>query len=207
MGRGGGPSYEAITALPPGAVAGSIRLTEQGEVIAAKYSNPALGRRNLELLIAATLEASLLPSDAQEPDPEYLGAMEELSDLAFGAYRRLVYETEGFERFFWEATIIGEIAKLNIGSRPASRSSSCRIEDLRAIPWVFGWSQSRMMLPGWFGFWFGRATMAGRTPRRIANSSGNAPGLAFLPDTDCEHGDGVGQDQHGDRGAVCGPHP
>ncbi|MGZ2460187.1 phosphoenolpyruvate carboxylase [Rhizobium anhuiense] len=152
VGRGGGPSYEAITALPPGAVAGSIRLTEQGEVIAAKYSNPALGRRNLELLIAATLEASLLPSDAQEPDPEYLGAMEELSDLAFGAYRRLVYETEGFERFFWEATIIGEIAKLNIGSRPASRNSSRRIEDLRAIPWVFGWSQSRMMLPGWFGF-------------------------------------------------------
>ena len=81
-----------------------------------------------------------------------LDAMEELSDLAFAAYRCLVYETEGFERFFWEATIIGEIAKLNIGSRPASRSASRRIEDLRAIPWVFGWSQSRMMLPGWFGF-------------------------------------------------------
>ncbi|WP_105439225.1 phosphoenolpyruvate carboxylase [Neorhizobium sp. T25_13] len=152
VGRGGGPSFEAITALPPGTVAGSIRLTEQGEVIAAKYSNPALGRRNLELLIAATLEASLLPSDAQEPNPQFLEAMEELSDLAFSAYRRLVYETEGFERFFWDATIIGEIAKLNIGSRPASRSSSRRIEDLRAIPWVFGWSQSRIMLPGWFGF-------------------------------------------------------
>ncbi|NYT35034.1 phosphoenolpyruvate carboxylase [Rhizobium sp. WYCCWR 11128] len=152
VGRGGGPSYEAITALPPGAVAGSIRVTEQGEVIAAKYSNPDLGRRNLELLIAATLEASLLPSDAQEPKPGYLDAMEELSELAFDSYRCLVYKTDGFERFFWEATIIGEIAKLNIGSRPASRSSSGRIEDLRAIPWVFGWSQSRIMLPGWFGF-------------------------------------------------------
>ncbi|EJL53541.1 phosphoenolpyruvate carboxylase [Rhizobium sp. CF122] len=152
VGRGGGPSFEAITALPPGAVAGSIRVTEQGEVIAAKYSSPALGRRNVELLMAATLEASLRPASELEPSSQYVRTIDEVSQLAFSSYRSLVYETKGFERFFWEATIIGEIAKLNIGSRPASRSSSGAIEDLRAIPWVFGWSQSRIMLPGWFGF-------------------------------------------------------
>jgi phosphoenolpyruvate carboxylase len=152
VGRGGGPSYQAILAQPGGAVQGAIRITEQGEVIAGKYSNPDLGRRNLEILAAATLEASLLHSGQSAPREEYLRAMEELSDSAFRAYRGLVYETEGFERYFWESTVIGEIANLNIGSRPASRTNSRRIEDLRAIPWVFGWAQCRLMLPGWYGF-------------------------------------------------------
>jgi phosphoenolpyruvate carboxylase len=152
VGRGGGPSYQAILAQPGGAVQGAIRITEQGEVIAGKYSNPDLGRRNLEILAAATLEASLLHSGRPAPRDEYLKAMEELSDSAFEAYRGLVYETEGFERYFWESTVIGEIANLNIGSRPASRTNSRRIEDLRAIPWVFGWAQCRLMLPGWYGF-------------------------------------------------------
>jgi phosphoenolpyruvate carboxylase len=152
VGRGGGPSYQAILAQPGGAVQGAIRITEQGEVIAGKYSNPDLGRRNLEILAAATLEASLLHSGRPAPREEYLEAMEELSDSAFKAYRSLVYETEGFERYFWESTVIGEIANLNIGSRPASRTNSRRIEDLRAIPWVFGWAQCRLMLPGWYGF-------------------------------------------------------
>ncbi|EIM24994.1 phosphoenolpyruvate carboxylase [Microvirga lotononidis] len=152
VGRGGGPSYQAILAQPGGAVQGAIRITEQGEVIAGKYSNPDLGRRNLEILAAATLEASLLHSGQSAPRAEYLNAMEELSDSAFRAYRALVYETEGFERYFWESTVIGEIANLNIGSRPASRANSRRIEDLRAIPWVFGWAQCRLMLPGWYGF-------------------------------------------------------
>ncbi|MBM6580080.1 phosphoenolpyruvate carboxylase [Microvirga sp. BT689] len=152
VGRGGGPSYQAILAQPGGAVQGAIRITEQGEVIAGKYSNPDLGRRNLEILAAATLEASLLHSGQPAPREEYLQAMEELSNSAFKAYRALVYETEGFERYFWESTVIGEIANLNIGSRPASRSNSRRIEDLRAIPWVFGWAQCRLMLPGWYGF-------------------------------------------------------
>ncbi|RDI61776.1 phosphoenolpyruvate carboxylase type 1 [Microvirga subterranea] len=152
VGRGGGPSYQAILAQPGGAVQGAIRITEQGEVIAGKYSNPDLGRRNLEILAAATLEASLLHSGQSAPRDEYLQAMEELSDGAFRAYRGLVYETEGFERYFWESTVIGEIANLNIGSRPASRTNSRRIEDLRAIPWVFGWAQCRLMLPGWYGF-------------------------------------------------------
>jgi phosphoenolpyruvate carboxylase len=152
VGRGGGPSYQAILAQPGGAVQGAIRITEQGEVIAGKYSNPDLGRRNLEILAAATLEASLLHSGRSAPRDEYLKAMEELSESAYKAYRALVYETEGFERYFWESTVIGEIANLNIGSRPASRTNSRRIEDLRAIPWVFGWAQCRLMLPGWYGF-------------------------------------------------------
>jgi phosphoenolpyruvate carboxylase len=152
VGRGGGPSYQAILAQPPGAVQGAIRITEQGEVIASKYSNAELGRRNLEILAAATLEATLLQSQTAEPRPEYLATMDFLSVNALRAYRCLVYETEGFERFFRESTVINEIANLNIGSRPSSRKPSTRIEDLRAIPWVFSWAQCRLMLPGWYGF-------------------------------------------------------
>ncbi|HEX9463001.1 MAG TPA: phosphoenolpyruvate carboxylase [Alphaproteobacteria bacterium] len=152
VGRGGGPSYQAILAQPPGAVQGAIRITEQGEVIAAKYSNAEVGRRNLETLGAATLEATLLNSDQPPLRDDFLAAMDELSSHAYRAYRALVYETDGFEQYFQESTVIGEIASLNIGSRPASRTSSRRIEDLRAIPWVFSWSQCRLMLPGWYGF-------------------------------------------------------
>jgi phosphoenolpyruvate carboxylase len=152
VGRGGGPSYQAILAQPGGAVEGKIRITEQGEVIAGKYSNPDVGRRNLEILAAATFTATLLQPDQAAPHTDYLDIMEALSERAYRAYRHLVYETEGFERYFWESTVIGEIAKLNIGSRPASRAKSTRIEDLRAIPWVFSWAQCRLMLPGWYGF-------------------------------------------------------
>jgi phosphoenolpyruvate carboxylase len=151
IGRGGGPSYQAILAQPFGTVQGSIRVTEQGEVIAAKYSNADVGRRNLEILAAATLEATLLQPEGAHSD-EYAEAMEELSSHAYNAYRRLVYETDGFERYFWESTAIAEIAHLNIASRPASRTNSRRLADLRAIPWVFSWSQCRLMLPGWYGF-------------------------------------------------------
>ncbi|MFC3110042.1 phosphoenolpyruvate carboxylase [Undibacterium arcticum] len=152
VGRGGGPSYQAILAQPAGAVQGQIRLTEQGEVITAKYGNPEVGRRNLEVLVAATLEASLLSHRDAAAPPQFLAAMDELSAHAFRAYRNMVYETEGFEQYFWESTVISEIASLNIGSRPASRKKSTAIDDLRAIPWVFSWSQCRLMLPGWFGF-------------------------------------------------------
>jgi phosphoenolpyruvate carboxylase len=153
VGRGGGPSYDAILAQPPGSVNGQIRITEQGEVIASKYSNPEIGRRNLETLIAATLEATLLdhPHNA-DGDPEYMRIMEVLSRDAFAAYRKLVYETPGFTEFFFSVTPIREIAELNIGSRPSSRKASDRIEDLRAIPWVFSWGLNRTLLPGWFGF-------------------------------------------------------
>jgi len=120
-------------------------------MIAAKYSNPEVGRRNLETLAAATIEATLLPS-AATPPPAFIAAMEELSESAYCAYRSLVYEAPGFERYFWESTVIGEIVHLNLGSRPASRRPSRHIADLRAIPWVFSWSQCRLMLPGWYGF-------------------------------------------------------
>jgi phosphoenolpyruvate carboxylase len=152
VGRGGGPSYEAIIAQPGGAVNGQIRITEQGEIISSKYSNAEVGRSNLEILAAATLEASLLHPRQAAPKPEYLVAMDELSDLAFKAYRGLVYETDGFVDYFWGSTVINEIATLNIGSRPASRKKTRAIEDLRAIPWVFSWAQCRLMLPGWYGF-------------------------------------------------------
>ena len=152
VGRGGGPTYDAVLAQPAGAVRGQIRVTEQGEVIAAKYGNPVIGRRNLETLVAATLEATLLPERGDAPRAAFLQAMDELSGRAFRAYRKLVYDTPGFERYFWESTVISEIAELNIGSRPASRSRSTSIEDLRAIPWVFSWAQCRLMLPAWYGF-------------------------------------------------------
>ncbi len=152
VGRGGGPSYDAILAQPPGAVAGQIRITEQGEVIASKYANPATCRRNLNIMVAATMEASLIHVKA-EPRPEaFPREMGRLSDLAYAAYRKLVYETEGFTDYFWGSTVITEIATLNLGSRPASRKKTRAIEDLRAIPWVFSWAQCRVMLPGWYGF-------------------------------------------------------
>ena len=156
VGRGGGPSYEAILAQPPGTVNGQIRLTEQGEIIASKFSNAEIGRRNLELLVAATLEASLMPHAAEGKHAKKLAEFErvmgELSDRAYTAYRHLVYETPGFTDYFFSATPIAEIAELNIGSRPASRKSTRRIEDLRAIPWGFSWGQCRLLLPGWYGF-------------------------------------------------------
>jgi phosphoenolpyruvate carboxylase len=151
VGRGGGPSYEAILAQPAGSVGGQIRITEQGEVIASKYADPEIGRRNLETLVAGTLEATLLASD-DEVRAEYCEAMDELATEAFRVYRALVYETPGFTDFFRAATPIAEIADLHVGSRPSSRTASKRIEDLRAIPWVFSWSLARIMLPGWFGF-------------------------------------------------------
>jgi phosphoenolpyruvate carboxylase len=151
VGRGGGPSYQAIIAQPPGTVNGQIRLTEQGEVIASKYANPEIGLRNLETLVAATLEATLLHT-TKTPPKAFLEAADALSEASFGAFRALVYETPGFTDYFFSATPIREIAELNIGSRPASRKSTRRIEDLRAIPWGFSWGQCRVALPGWAGF-------------------------------------------------------
>jgi len=172
VGRGGGPSYDAILAQPPGSVNGQIRITEQGEVIASKYSNPEIGRRNLETLIAATMEATLLHHHgADSAMPEYHRIMEALSSDAFAAYRRLVYETPGFTDYFFAATPVREIAELNIGSRPSARKASGHIEDLRAIPWVFSWGLNRTLLPGWFGY--------GSAVRQFVAREGKA-GLAQL---------------------------
>ena len=151
VGRGGGPSYQAILAQPPGTVRGQIRLTEQGEVIGSKYANPEIGRRNLETLVAATLEATLLQPTKTAPR-NFLETAAQLSESSMAAYRHLVYETAGFNDYFFGATPIREIAELNIGSRPASRKANQKIEDLRAIPWGFSWGQCRLTLPGWFGF-------------------------------------------------------
>lgn len=156
VGRGGGPSHEAILAQPSGTVNGQFRLTEQGEIIASKFSNPEIGRRNLELVVAAVMEASLTPPSSESKRAKQLASFEDtmeiLSDNAYKAYRHLVYETPGFTDYFFAATPIAEIAELNIGSRPASRKSTRRIEDLRAIPWGFSWGQCRLLLPGWYGF-------------------------------------------------------
>jgi phosphoenolpyruvate carboxylase len=151
VGRGGGPSYQAILAQPPGTVRGQIRLTEQGEVIGSKYANPEIGRRNLETLVAATLEATLL-QPTKPATRAFLDAAAELSEASMDAYRALVYETPGFTEYFFGATPLKELAQLNIGSRPASRKALEKIEDLRAIPWGFSWGQCRLTLPGWLGF-------------------------------------------------------
>ena len=151
VGRGGGPSYQAILAQPPGTVRGQIRVTEQGEVIASKYANPEIGRRNLETLIAATLEATLLTPTKAAPT-SFVDTANALSAHSMRAYRELVYDTPGFADYFFAATPLREIAGLNIGSRPASRKPSQQIEDLRAIPWGFSWGQCRATLPGWYGF-------------------------------------------------------
>jgi phosphoenolpyruvate carboxylase len=152
VGRGGGPSYQAILAQPPGAVNGSLRLTEQGEVIAAKYAEPQMAQRNLETLLAATLESTLLDveglGDSAGPAYEIL---DELADRAQRAYTELVHETPGFVDYFLQSTPVSEIGSMNIGSRPTSRKPTSSITDLRAIPWVLAWSQSRVMLPGWYG--------------------------------------------------------
>ncbi len=157
VGRGGGPAYQAILAQPPGSVRGELRITEQGEMVAAKYAQPASARRNLETLVAATLEASCMDAEQLGDDAaRFTDAATRLAALAHASYRGLIDGTGAgapgrFVDFFRAITPIAEIATLNVGSRPASRKNSDRIEDLRAIPWVFGWSQCRLNIPGWFG--------------------------------------------------------
>lgn len=153
VGRGGGPTYQAVMAQPKGTVDGQIRLTEQGEIISTRYADPVVGRQHLETLIAATLDATLFPSDQLESSKRraFESVMETLSTTAMTSYRSLVYETPGFAEYFFNTTPIDEIAGLNLGSRPAARKSTRRIEDLRAIPWGFSWGQCRLLLPGWYG--------------------------------------------------------
>lgn len=153
IGRGGGPTNQAILAQPAGTVEGRIKITEQGEVVSSKYSNPFLAERNLELVISAVMEASFLRRRISKEEKRWEKVMEDLSDSSFRAYRHLVYEEEDeFLKFYRTATPIDEISEMQIGSRPARRVKSQRIEDLRAIPWVFSWMQSRVTLPSWYGF-------------------------------------------------------
>lgn len=168
VGRGGGPSYDAILAQPPGAVRGSLRLTEQGEIIAAKYAEPALAVRNLESLVAATLESSLLDVEGLGDDAdEAYAVLDELAALAREAYGDLVHRTDGFVEYFTTSTPVAEIGALNIGSRPSSRKQTAKISDLRAIPWVMAWSLSRVMLPGFYGTGSAFETWIGGDPARL----------------------------------------
>ena len=176
VGRGGGPSYQAILAQPPGTVQGQIRLTEQGEVIGSKYAHPEIGRRNLETLVAATLEATLLHPTQRAPKA-FTEAAAALSQASFAAYRHIVYETPGFTDWFFAATPLREIAELNIGSRPASRKATRAIEDLRAIPWSFSWGQCRLGLPGWCGFGSGvQAFLSGADDAAHSGKAVRRPG-------------------------------
>ena len=205
VGRGGGPSYQAILAQPPGTVKGQIRLTEQGEVIGSKYANPEIGRRNLETLVAATLEATLLHPTKSAPKA-FLDAADQISRDSFAAYRKLVYETPGFADYFFAATPIREIAELNIGSRPASRKANRAIEDLRAIPWSFSWGQSRLALPGWAGF--GSAidaflADAADAPAAAGAAAAHAQAVAVLPHAAVQPGHGAGQERPAHRRTLC----
>ena len=181
VGRGGGSSFEAIQALPGGASAHGIRITEQGEVVSSKYGHPVGGLASLETIAAATLLAELDHKD-DPVDGEHPALLARMSETAFKAYRALVYETPGFEVYFRQSTPLQEIADLKIGSRPASRSASPKIEDLRAIPWVFSWSQARVMLPGWYGF--GSACAAERdSPEGVARLKALYDASAFFRST------------------------
>ncbi|MGO1948944.1 MAG: phosphoenolpyruvate carboxylase [Mycobacteriaceae bacterium] len=175
VGRGGGPSHEAILAQPEGAVQGSVRITEQGEIISAKYGVPSVARRSLETLVSATLEASLLPVDRIDDPQDAYRTMRELAELSRVAYARLMHEDGGFIGYFTSSTPLEEIGNLNIGSRPSSRKQTSSISDLRAIPWVLSWSQSRIMLPGWFGVGSALREWIGQT-----DGDGDGDRLAYL---------------------------
>jgi len=182
VGRGGGPSYEAIRAQPAGAVNGFLRLTEQGEIISSKYGDPDLAQRNLETLLAAVLESTLLPNIMGDTarQARFEALAERLSAHAFTAYRAMVYGDDGFVTYFRESTPIKEIAELNIGSRPASRKASVRIEDLRAIPWVFSWAQARIALPGWYGFGSAISRLLEESPDAFADLQAMAKDWPFF---------------------------
>jgi phosphoenolpyruvate carboxylase len=171
IGRGGGPANQAILSQPPGSVGGQIKITEQGEVIADRYGLPALAHRHLEQLVNAVMRAGFAPQ--RDAPPEWEHALERLAEIARRHYRALVYENPAFIPYFRTATPIAEISRLKIGSRPASRRNSNRIEDLRAIPWVFSWMQSRHTLPGWYGLGYALADFVGGSEFNVLSSELN----------------------------------
>ena len=204
VGRGGGPSYDAILAQPGGAVQGQIRITEQGEIISSKYSNPEVGRRNLETLVSATLEATLLQEESPAPDPAFLETMEALSLSAYKAYRGLVYETEGFEKYFWSSTVITEIATLNIGSRPglAQEDDGDRGPARHPLGVFLGAmpaDAARLVRLRLGGQGLCRGPPRGR-PRR---AEGDVCELAVLPHPALQHGHGAGEIEPRHRLALC----
>jgi phosphoenolpyruvate carboxylase len=161
VGRGGGPTHRAIFAQPMDSFDGQLRITEQGEVLNFKYADEVLAERNLELMIAASLDALARPN-ARDPQghftgvlkPEWEAALNQLSDLSFGFYKKHILEDPGVLTYFEQSTPVGELENAKIGSRPSRRNASPKLSDLRAIPWVFGWTQSRLLVPAWFGVGF-----------------------------------------------------
>jgi phosphoenolpyruvate carboxylase len=158
VGRGGGPTHRAIFAQPMDSFEGQLRITEQGEVLNFKYADEVLAERNLELMIAACLDALARPN-ARDPQghftgvlkPEWEAALDELSQISFEHYRKNILENADLVTYFEQSTPVGELEQAKIGSRPSRRKQSTQITDLRAIPWVFGWTQSRLLVPAWFG--------------------------------------------------------
>jgi phosphoenolpyruvate carboxylase len=153
VGRGGGPSYTAVRAQPPGTVAGRLKVTEQGEMLSAKFSVPEIAHRELELTASAALVTTLrrLDGDAPARLAGFESVMAQMAEVSTHAYRGLVYGDPDFAEFFHAATPVNEVQRLQLGSRPAKRRQSTRIEDFRAIPWVFSWTQARAVLPAWYG--------------------------------------------------------
>jgi phosphoenolpyruvate carboxylase len=168
IGRGGGPANQAILAQPPGSIGNQIKITEQGEVIADRYGLPALAHRHLEQVVNAVLRAGFAPQTDAPLAWEH--TLEQLADISRRHYRALVYENENFLPYYHTATPIAEISRLKIGSRPASRKNSGRIEDLRAIPWVFSWMQSRHTLPGWYGLGYALETFVSSSEFKVLSS-------------------------------------
>jgi phosphoenolpyruvate carboxylase len=168
VGRGGGPTHHAIIAQPQGAFTGQIKITEQGEVMNWKYSDRILAERNLELMIAASLEAISRPRDLEDLDHESEAALEKMSAEAFEFYREKIAENEEILTYFEEATPVKELEHMRIGSRPTRRAGRSGLGDLRAIPWVFGWMQSRHVLPAWFGVGFALERFSEGSPNNAA---------------------------------------
>jgi phosphoenolpyruvate carboxylase len=167
VGRGGGPTSRAILAQPRGTVDGRLRLTEQGEVGFARYGNPEIALRHLEQMLNAVVRASLPKAAPREPEPDWTEAMSALADASHAAYRRAIRDDPALMAYFHATTPIDLVSDLRIGSRPAKRKAGDRLEDLRAIPWVFSWTQSRNGLPGWYGLGTAFEAVAGAEPARL----------------------------------------
>ncbi len=182
VGRGGGPTHSAIVAQPVGAFTGSLKITEQGEVLNWKYSDMVLAERNLELMVAASLEALARPGASRRDESEWEAAMEEMSESAFRFYRERVADDPDVLTYFEEGTPVEELEHARIGSRPARRSQARGLADLRAIPWVFGWMQSRHVLPGWFGVGHALRSFVNRDEARVTLLRTMAEKFLFFSD-------------------------
>ncbi len=195
MGRGGGPTHAAILSQPAGDFSGEIRITEQGEVLNWKYSDPLLAEWNLEIVIAASLEALTRPGKASAgADGEWESAMEQMSTEAFGFYRSNIAENPDILPYFEQATPVNELDNARLGSRPARRTASRNLDDLRAIPWVFGWMQSRHALPAWFGVGYAldRFAAQGDQQKRLLQEMFSQLRAVQRLNPQCRTGDGQG---------------